>query len=328
MELPPRNCPSCGAVNLATAIYCISCRAILPAIPVHHGVMGRVGKPRNRRPWLGPLGRIARYGVGLAFLICLGLAAWPQQDRRSQAQAPRVPRLVSPPRPPESPRNSPWARNRLRDTPRPAFGTAAQKSSQDSRPAPRATGTPHPVEVGARCSGSLRPARARFEAREGSKGRTSIQTPRLPSLQEVEGTGTEAAKSRRLIEQNRRRMDLMQQPAAAAPTIGVPFDAEERMRLARENRRIIGIRPEGTRELVVCAHQKGTSSREPPPARRASARRSAYSMRLCFGVAWMTAPAASCGPLAHLPLPRYGPLWVPPGPCLTAQAYCSNVGTP
>ena len=83
MELPPRNCPSCGAVNLATAIYCISCRAILPAIPVHHGVMGRVGKPRNRRPWLGPLVRIARYGVGLAFLICLGLAAWPasREDR-------------------------------------------------------------------------------------------------------------------------------------------------------------------------------------------------------------------------------------------------------
>jgi len=78
MELPPRNCPSCGALNLATAIYCVSCRAILPAIPVHHGVMGKVGKPRKRSPWLGTLGRIARYGVGLAFLFCLGLAAWPQ----------------------------------------------------------------------------------------------------------------------------------------------------------------------------------------------------------------------------------------------------------
>lgn len=100
MELPPRNCPSCGAVNLATAIYCISCRAILPAIPVHHGVMGRVGKPRNRRPWLGPLGRIARYGVGLAFLICLGLAAWPQQvgdqsPRSSLSGEPDLPTIFS-----------------------------------------------------------------------------------------------------------------------------------------------------------------------------------------------------------------------------------------
>ena len=83
MELPPRNCPSCGAVNLATAIYCISCRAILPAIPVHHGVMGRVGKPRSRRLWLGPLVRITGYGVVTALLVCLGLAAWPatREDR-------------------------------------------------------------------------------------------------------------------------------------------------------------------------------------------------------------------------------------------------------
>ena len=83
MDLPPRNCPSCGAVNLATAIYCISCRAILPAIPVHHGVMGRVGKPRSRKLWLGPLVRITGYGVVTALLVCLGLAAWPatREDR-------------------------------------------------------------------------------------------------------------------------------------------------------------------------------------------------------------------------------------------------------
>jgi hypothetical protein len=45
--------------------------------------MGRVGKPRSRRLWLGPLVRITGYGVVTALLVCLGLAAWPatREDR-------------------------------------------------------------------------------------------------------------------------------------------------------------------------------------------------------------------------------------------------------
>jgi hypothetical protein len=67
-------------VNLATAIYCVSCRGILPAIPVARGVMGTVRKRKTRPPWVRVLGRIAVSLVFLALFLCIGLAVWPQQE--------------------------------------------------------------------------------------------------------------------------------------------------------------------------------------------------------------------------------------------------------
>lgn len=102
MELPPRNCPACGAVNLATAIYCVSCRAILPAIPVVAGVMGTVRKQKPRPQWIRVFGRIAVSLLLLALLLCVGLVAWPQRGgdqppRSSLAGEPDLATLFSRP---------------------------------------------------------------------------------------------------------------------------------------------------------------------------------------------------------------------------------------
>jgi len=64
MDLPPRNCPACGVSNLATAIYCVSCKGILPAIPVLPGVMGRVRKRSLFPSW----GRVVK-GILVAAVV-------------------------------------------------------------------------------------------------------------------------------------------------------------------------------------------------------------------------------------------------------------------
>lgn len=82
MESPhPRICPACGATNLLTAIYCCSCRSILPAVPVLPGVMGRV---KSTSPWdrlragiSGLTGKIPSRIVPLMLLVVTGLALWP-----------------------------------------------------------------------------------------------------------------------------------------------------------------------------------------------------------------------------------------------------------
>lgn len=83
------------------------------------------------------------------------------------------------------------------------------------------------------------------------------------------------------------QMDLMQQPGPATPTVAVAFNAEERVRLARRHRRIVGIRPEGSRYPIIFDRaQNGTSDvRAVPRSDFKPAIREAYSIRLDFGVA-------------------------------------------